>query len=80
MPSVPPHVNLPRVTIDCLHPDVNNHELVLTPRDARVGAKTDLLKTIGNKIETPNPRVGKKTKQKKTKRGEWMEKRKKLNG
>ena len=42
MPSVPPHVNLPRVTIDCLHPDVNNHELVLTPRDARVGAKTDL--------------------------------------
>ena len=52
MPSVPPHVNLPRVTIDCLHPDVNNHELVLTPRDARVGAKTDLLKTIGNKIET----------------------------
>ena len=59
MPSVPPHVSLPRVTIDCLHPDVNNHELVLTPRDARVGAKTDLLKTIGNKIETREGREGK---------------------
>ena len=52
------------------------HELVLTPRDARVGAKTDLLKTIGNKIETPNPRVGKKEKG----GGEWIEKEKKLNG
>ena len=27
MPSVPPHVNLPRVTIDCRHRDVNNHVL-----------------------------------------------------
>ena len=27
--------------------------------------KIDLLKTIGNKIETPNPRVGKERKKKK---------------
>ena len=33
MPSVPPHVNLPRVTIDCRHPDVNNHVLELKVYD-----------------------------------------------
>ena len=32
---------------------------MLTPRDALVGAKTDLLKTIGNKIETREGREGK---------------------
>ena len=39
MPSVPPHVNLPRVTIDCLHPDVNNHELVLHQETHELGQK-----------------------------------------
>ena len=34
MPSVPSHVNLPRITIDCRHPDVN--KLVLGIKSLRL--------------------------------------------